>query len=184
MRLAIDPGHGMSNRYPGKYDPGAPCEGYEEASIALDWALTLKHIASERGIECFLTRKDAKESVPISIRARRAHDAKCTHFISLHCNASEKPAANGTETFYRDSADKRLAAVAQKAALKALGLRDRGLKDESASQHARLAVFGFQGPACLVELGFITNRKDRGRMLERERRIAFAEALLDGLERL
>jgi N-acetylmuramoyl-L-alanine amidase len=89
--------------------------------------------------------------------------------------------ATGTETFYRDSADKVWARKVQDAALAAWGLRDRGLKTEADSQHSRLAVFDFDGRAALLEVGFIDNPLDRGRAQDRDRRIAFWAGLLDNL---
>jgi N-acetylmuramoyl-L-alanine amidase len=48
MRVGIDPGHGMSNRQRGIYDPGAThVENgfrYEEATIVLKYGLVLKDI--------------------------------------------------------------------------------------------------------------------------------------------
>ena len=39
MRIAIDAGHGLSNRAPGVYDPGVVAAGVAEADLALLWAL-------------------------------------------------------------------------------------------------------------------------------------------------
>lgn len=72
MKLAIDPGHGMSNRKPGVYDPGACAGGYAEAEIALAWALTGKHIAKEFGIEVWLSRDDNTDPDPVGTRDNRA----------------------------------------------------------------------------------------------------------------
>lgn len=38
-RICLDAGHGMSNRTPGVFDPGADAGGVREAGVALDWAL-------------------------------------------------------------------------------------------------------------------------------------------------
>ena len=113
-------------------------------------------------------------------RDEQAELAECTHFLSLHMNAASA-AATGTETFYRDRNDMLFAAKVQQAALAAMGLRDRGLKPEHASQHPRLAIFDFDGPCALLEIGFITNAKDREKAMKRESRIAFATAFLASL---
>ena len=175
VKLCIDPGHGNKNTGSG-YDPGAESAGHTEADIALQWALTLNWVLSQAGIKTFLTRDDDSDPDPVGTRDDRAEAAGCTHFIALHCNCATGT-ASGTETYYRDARDKGLAAPVQRAALAALGLHDRGLKTESDSQHTSLAVFDFDGPACLVELGFIDNTTDRGRMQERDRRVKFADAL-------
>lgn len=181
MKLAIDPGHGMGNRREGVYDPGAVGGGVAEADVALQWALTGKWILEQKGVDVWLTRDDDRDLTPVGTRDNRAREAGCTRFISIHCN-SAGPTATGTETFFRDAEDKKWATIVQKAALEALDLRDRGLKTEASSQHTRLAVLDFAGPACLLELGFISNPGDRTRMLERSRRIAFWEAIGETLK--
>jgi N-acetylmuramoyl-L-alanine amidase len=182
IKLCIDAGHGYANRRPGVYDPGAVAGSVTEADIALAWAITGQWMARRLGIETYLTRDDDSDPSPVGQRDDRAEASDCTHFISLHCNCATGN-ATGTETFYRSEADKALAKIAQGAALQALGLADRGLKSESASQHSRLAIFDFDGAACLLEIGFIDRKSDRDKMLLRENRIAFWEKLLGDLTR-
>lgn len=181
LRLGIDPGHGLNNRRPGVYDPGAVAGGVAEADVVLSWALTLKFVAARMGLRVTLTR-DTPEGDPVWARAGELQRAGCTHLLSLHCNAGGV-LATGTETFYRDEEDKAFAAVVQRHALAATGLRDRGLKHESRTQHKRLAVLGFDGPAVLLETGFITNARDRKRLLSRDVRLAFATSFLSELAR-
>lgn len=171
----------MSNRVPGKYDPGAVSNGVAEADIALLVALTLKHVLTGAGIEVFLTRSDENQECPIGKRAKRAQIAGCTHFISLHCNAAITFLASGTETFYRDSRDEDFAELVQDAALRAWKFRDRGIKHESKSQHSKLAIFDFNGPTALIEMGFISNPGNRKALLDREARIRFAFRLLEAI---
>lgn len=181
MKIAIDPGHGMSNRKSGLYDPGAVAFGVAEADIALAWALTGKWMLTQAGIGVWLTRDDDSDPTPVSSRDDRAEAAGCDRFLSIHCN-SAGPEATGTETFYRDPADRIWATVVQQGALRALGLRNRGLKTEEQSQHSRLAVFDFDGPACLLELGFIDNPTDRARMQDRNRRIEFWQHIIEAVK--
>jgi N-acetylmuramoyl-L-alanine amidase len=176
-RLAVDAGHGRDNRGIGKgYDPGAVAGGVAEADVALAWALTLRWVLSRKGIAVWMTRDDDRDPDPVSTRDDRAEAAGCDRFLSIHCNAANGK-ATGTETFYRDSRDEMWAAIVQDAAIDALGLKSRGLKSEASSQHKRLAVFDFDGPCCLLEIGFIDNAADRARMLSRDVRLAFAEGL-------
>jgi len=181
MKLCIDAGHGNSNRRNGIYDPGATVGHYTEADIVLQVALTGKWLCAQAGIETFLTRDDDSDPAPVGSRDDRAEAADCTHFLALHCNAASGN-ATGTETYYRDGADKRFAQQVQDAALLGWELKSRGLKTEADSQHSRLAVFDFDGPAALLEIGFIDNETDRPRMLSRERRIKFWEKLIAALK--
>ena len=180
MKLCIDAGHGKDNRKPGVYDPGATAGGVAEADVALTIALTGQWLCRQRGIPVYLTRDDDSDSTPVGSRDDKAEAAGCTHFVSIHLNCADGT-ASGTETYYRDSADKAWAQKVQAAALAAWGLKDRGLKTEADSQHKRLAVFDFDGPAALLEVGFIDHVKDRALAQDRERRIAFWSALLDSL---
>lgn len=180
MKLCIDAGHGYANRRPGLYDPGATVGNFTEADIVLQVALSGRWIAKEYGIATFLTRDDDSDPTPVGSRDDKAEAADCTHFLALHCNAATG-AATGTETYYRDGRDKAWASTVQNHALAAWDLRDRGLKSESDSQHNRLAVFDFDGPCALLEIGFIDNETDRLRMLSRDRRIEFWHGLFKSL---
>ena len=179
IKLCIDPGHGMGNIVPGRFDPGASGGGLTEADIVLQWALTGKWVADQLGIAVFLTRDDDRDEDPVAKRDDLAKANGCTHFLSLHCN-SASAVARGVETFYRDAADKVLAQKAQDSLLKVFGpdVPNRGLKLEGQSQHSRLAVMEFGPPAALIELGFISNAKDRALLTSRDMRIAFWRELL------
>lgn len=187
MKIAIDAGHGMGNRSPGVYDPGAVGNGYQEAYIALTWALTGRWVLGRAGIEAFLTRPDAETNTPLSNRVRRALSVGCTHYISLHCNAAGTPVPGGLEVYYRGKEDYPLALEVERCLLRATytpetgGMHSRGLKLEGQSQHNRLAVLDFPGPACLLELGFISNPDDVQILVSRQARIAFWEHLVDAL---
>jgi N-acetylmuramoyl-L-alanine amidase len=176
MRVAIDAGHGMSNRAQGRYDPGAVFRGVSEADIVLLWALAGRYIAKTEfagKVETWLTRDDAEDPAPVGVRASRASRGDCGLFLSLHCNASAFPFVSGTETFYRDDRDFDWCDIVHASALATIGGRDRKTKHESLSQHASLAVLGFGPPACLLELEFGTNPGALKRMLDRDRRVAF-----------
>jgi N-acetylmuramoyl-L-alanine amidase len=60
MKIAVDPGHGMSNATPGVFDPGAVArEGgvtLQEADIALRYGLALRDVLRARSIDVFMTR--------------------------------------------------------------------------------------------------------------------------------
>lgn len=180
MKLCIDPGHGFSNRTPGRYDPGAVGGGVAEADVVLLWALTLKFHCVRAGIPFWMTRDDSTDVTPLGTRDERALANGCTHFLSLHCNSSKNLVATGTETIYRDG--KAFANIVQQCGLYAMERRDRGTKTEG-QLGRRLSVLDFPQSA-LLEIGFISNREDRNRMLQIERRVAFAEALVRNLRKM
>lgn len=171
--IILDPGHGMGNRAPGRYDPGACAGKIEEASIALDWANEIRGILQAQGHKVVRTRIDAKDPAPVSKRASIAKDHKGEIMLSIHCNAANGK-ASGSECIHRGNPAK--ASVLSKTCATALGIKDRGAKVEADSQHGRLAVMSFQ-PCFLLEIGFIDNEGDRIAMLDPVKRKAACEAI-------
>lgn len=181
IKLCIDPGHGMGNKKANVYDKGAVAGVINEADIALAWGLTLKWVCEREEIPFYMTRDDDRDPTPVSKRDDKAEAAGCTHMVSIHCNAG---GGQGAETFYRDAKDKAFAELVLAANLNAMGTKSRGVKHESQSQHTGLAVFGFDGPNTLLEIGFIDNTAEREKMLSREVRLRFAEELVRRLKAL
>ncbi len=179
MTVVLDPGHGMGNRKPGVFDPGAVSNGIREADIALAWCNEIRGLLMARGNKVVRTRVDNNDPAPIGQRAGIARQYGGTIMLSLHCNAATG-SASGTETFYRGEANKATAERINAAVVSALGTRDRGVKTESASQHARLAVMAFQ-PCFLLEIGFIDNASDRAKMLDPDLRKAACKMIVDAI---
>jgi len=92
-------------------------------------------------------------------------------------NAAEDETANGLEVLYNDDPDKALAQKMQTALIAATKLRDRKVK-----KRPDLAVLKFDGPAVLIELGFIADDKDRNTMLDPVIREKVCTAIADVLK--
>ena len=178
MKIAIDAGHGMSNKRKHVYDPGATHveDGFEfqEADIALLYAHQLKDTLLACGIPSFMTRRSAEDHAPYRERVRNAKAAKCTMLISLHLNDFEDDSANGLETLYNTQKDHELAKKLQTRLSKIAGMRSRGTK-----HRPELAVLKFTGPSVLIELGFIGNDKNREVLLNPQKREAICQGIVD-----
>lgn len=176
MKVCIDPGHGMSNRQTGIFDPGAThVENgflFREADIALRYGLALKDVFRALQVDVFMTRDDATDHAPVGARATMAKDAGCEVFISLHLNDFDDDTANGVEVLYRDADDQVLAQKLQEALVKTTRMKDRKIK-----QRADLAVLKFTGVAVLIELGFIANDGDRSKLINAQMRDAITRAI-------
>jgi len=176
MKICIDPGHGMSNRQTGVYDPGAThVENgfqFQEADIALRFGLALRDALRIQQTEVFMTRDDATDHTPVGSRASMAKAANCDALISLHLNDFDDDSANGVEVLYRNNDDKALAQKLQDALIKVTKMRDRKIK-----QRTDLAVLKFTGIAVLIELGFIANDGDRGILLNAQMRDAITKTI-------
>jgi N-acetylmuramoyl-L-alanine amidase len=173
--VIIDPGHGMSNRRAGRFDPGACAGGAREADIVMDWGNELRAILRVRGHRVVRTRVDHRDPAPVGQRAAIARRYGGNIMLSLHCNAANG-AATGTETFYRGEGNRPLAVAINLAVVGSMHTRNRGAKTEAQSQHARLAIMAFQ-PCFLIEIGFIDHPGDRVKMLDPAIRKAACEAI-------
>ncbi len=176
MKVAIDPGHGMSNRQRGVYDPGATHTEngtkYEEAAIALKYGLTLEDAFRAQGQAVFMTRDDAEDHAPVGERARNAKSAGADVFIALHLNDFDDDSANGLEVLYRGDDDQGLAEKLQEALIAITDFKDRGI-----DKREDLAVLKFDGVAVLIELGFIANDGNRTLLLNPQKRQEICEAI-------
>lgn len=180
MTIIIDPGHGMSNRRRGIYDPGACADGATEASIAMDWANELRAIIQSLGHRVVRTRVDSHDPAPVSRRDDIAYSYHGDRMISLHCNSGGGGSASGTEVFYRGADDREMAAKLSAAVAGALSIRDRGAKTEAESQHSSLAVMEFD-KCWLLEIGFIDHAGDRAKMLDPDTRKRTCNVIADVL---
>lgn len=102
-RVVLDPGHGG-------HDPGAiGAAGLREKDVTLDIAHRAAPLLSrELGVSTLLTR-DADDFVALDARTARANAFQADLFVSIHCNASEDPAAHGFMTFVLDESRDALA---------------------------------------------------------------------------
>lgn len=166
----------MSNRRPGVFDTGAThTEGstkFEEAVIALRYGLTLKEVFVARGQSVFMTRDDDEDHTPVGQRAGNAERAGADVFISLHLNDADDDSARGLEVLFRGEDDKPLAQALQDKLVAVTGFRDRKIKPRE-----DLAVLKFDGPAVLIELGFIANDGDRNALINPATRTEVCEAI-------
>lgn len=175
MMVCIDPGHGMSNRDWGKFDPGAVAEdGTREADIALAMAYALRDECLRRGWATVFTRKDNEEPSGLAWRVGRARAAGADCIVSLHCNSFADPQAHGAETLYRDHPW--VAEAVQRELVKATGMRNRGAK-----LRTDLAILKYERPSIMVEPGFLSNTADRARLVAPAFHWQVARAVCNGL---
>ncbi len=143
--IIIDPGHGGA-------DPGAVANGLLEKDLNLGISLKLKELLTGSGIPVRLTR-ESDQDLSLEARCDTANNWPADLFLSVHCNGSPDPLAQGLEIFcHPGSAPGTRLARAIHQELLQLGRRDRGIKTAEfyVLKHTRR-------PAVLAECGFITN---------------------------
>lgn len=165
-----DAGHG------GKDSGAIGINGVKEKDIALDVANRVNNYLKTQDIENILTR-NTDVFLTLNERSDKANNLGVNSFVSIHCNESDNPQAQGLEIFcykfkYRQLAD----CILQELKNENLytQLREGGVKE--GNWHV---VRETNMPACLVELGFISNRKDYDLIMNNKDR--FAKSIAKGI---
>jgi len=160
-RICLDPGHGLSNRKEGVFDPGAiGMGGAREADWNLTYAECLDNQFKARGYDANWTRRGNEFDCSHADRIRAARDFHADLLVSIHFNAdtvvgnsSPDGRVKGFEVLYRTEASQPIAqAVAD--AMKRAHKKVRGTwvrKD--------LWVLRFE-PSILIEFAFIDDPED------------------------
>jgi len=169
--VCIDPGHGGS-------DPGAVGNGLKESHINLDVGNRFHSILANAGYRVYMTRT-SDATVSLSSRTQYANNLGVDRFISIHCNAASSTSANGTETFCYPGVGGvtvRLRDKTNPEVVAAMNTYNRGCK--TADFHVLRET---NMPAILVEIAFISNAGDAGKLGDAYYRQRAAEALKRGL---
>jgi len=171
----IDAGHGAFTSS-GIIDVGASHYGLNEADIVLDIALrTQKHLEA-LGWVAVTTRDGDWTPFSLTQRATFAETVQADVFVSLHLNSHYSRQPHGLTVFYWRPEDKPLAELLQKRLSERLGLRDRG------TETANFTVLVWSPvPAVLIELGFLSNRREAMRLNNPQFREKAASALAEAL---
>lgn len=169
--VLIDPGHGGS-------DSGAVGNGKREKDIVLDvgYKYLSKYFNSPNSqIKAYWTRKD-DTFMKLYDRPEFTEVVDASLFVSIHANSASS-SATGLETYYSSDnksknngiTSKYIATKYLNSILKVTGLYNRGVKDAGFVVVRKNTV-----PATLIELGFITNKKDVQIMTTKQDAIAKA----------
>lgn len=174
--VVIDPGHGGEDYGAYTYN-----QSYIEKDIisAVNNYLYYDYIKQKK-IMVYFTRVE-DENYSLAQRIGLANDIDADLFISLHCNflASWQGAARGVETAYnqKDASkpynSKWLAEKLQNTFSHAVGLDNRGIIKGADLKVLRLAKM----PACLLEMGFISDSVDAATLSNGSMQKRAAEAI-------
>lgn len=170
--LLINPGHGG-------WEPGAVSGEIEEKDITLNVSLQLRDLLKDKHKVSMTREGDTYMSPSKILTMIRKTSPEC--FISIHCNSSTNSSACGIETIYRDDYDFPLASAIHRCLIANTELRDRGIKNDINVLKRRLKVLDdFETPACLVEIGFMSNEEELQFILENTSLIA--QSIAEGVE--
>ena len=179
VKIFIDQGHN-----PYGFNSGAEGNGLREQDVTYNVGIYLAQILrQDPRFEVLTSRTCITQVVGYSNRTSleervwRANWWGADYFLSLHCNSSTNPNANGSEIYvYRSrSTAYYMAQDILQQIVQQLAMNDRGVKINPEFYVLRNTNM----PAMLIELGFITNPSDAEK-LKNDQQI-FAQAIYDGL---
>ena len=169
--VVIDPGHG------GK-DPGATSVlGYYEKNINLEVARKVAWLLEQRGLRVKMTRTD--DYYPeLEDRAAMANNINADLFVSIHSDSFPKSSRRGFTVYVANAASSssRRAANDIVRSMSGTGLNSFGV--DTANYHVLTAT---RGPAVLIELGYLTNRREATLLQSGSFQNRLAEAIANGI---
>jgi N-acetylmuramoyl-L-alanine amidase len=171
--IVIDPGHG------GK-DPGAPSAlGFQEKAINLAVAKQLASILSQRGFRTVLTR-DRDVYIEKKDRAAVANRCNADLFVSIHADAAESRSLNGFTVYTARGAgsQSKWAARAIVNAMNSTGLDSNGVREAD-----YVVLVQTDCPAVLVEVGYLSNFWEAGKLRDPDMQKRLAQAIAEGVVR-
>ncbi|CAN5401510.1 N-acetylmuramoyl-L-alanine amidase CwlM [soil metagenome] len=181
-RIIIDPGRGGADLGLITQGPEGPIS---EADVLWDLASRLEGRMTAIGMETFLSRP-AGHSPSDAERAATANAVGADLMISLRCATQASPSANGVASFHFGNSHgsvstigRNLASFIEREVVARTGLRD-------CRTHGRTwdLLRLTRMPTVQVDIGYITNPRDRAMLVSTQTRDAIAEGILAAVKRL
>jgi len=169
--VVIDAGHGGD-------DPGATsCTGYYEKTVNLSVARKTASLLRQRGLRVIMTR-EGDEFIELEERAAIANRNNAKLFVSIHSNSTERSSARGFTIYEARSASRssRQAAEAIARAMAKTGLDNTGVREAD----YKVLIYT-EGPAVLVELGYLSNYQEAALLKDSSFQDRLAEAIAKGI---
>ncbi|MCI8477566.1 MAG: N-acetylmuramoyl-L-alanine amidase [Oscillospiraceae bacterium] len=169
VKIVLDAGHGGDQ-------PGCVINGTAEKDITLSIVLLLQEKLESEGAAVVLTRSTDYD-VSLPDRSEIANKAGANYFISIHCNSYEDDSSvKGFECYYYQSAKSENLAEAITSEADSHSISTREVKEENYAVLRETAI-----PAVLIEVGFLTNTEERGKLMSQEYQELLAEAIASGI---
>lgn len=177
-KIALDAGHGRNTA--GKRSPSDEREWEFNNKVLLACAAKLNTYENVQILR--LDDPTGNTDVPLLTRTNKANAWKADVLVSIHHNAlaGKWHSGGGIETFVQEKtaskASKDIASIVQSRIVKAMGLRDRGVK--TSNLHMTRAA---KAPAILTEGGFFDSTVDIIALRDGNKLKAQGEAIAEGL---
>ena len=171
ITVIIDAGHGGS-------DWGAITNGLSEKEIVSSIAQKIRNLNSNSNIEILLTRDD-DQNIPNEERVAFINAMKPDLVISLHANTSKSIESNGLEVFVSEKSTEYIASKNFASKFVASMTNKIPLKIRPLNKGNFLILRKSEVPTMLVELGYLSNEKDKSYLENKDNQIEIAQNILN-----
>lgn len=166
--IVIDAGHGGT-------DPGAQRGYVKEKDLTLAIAQKTRDKLVENGVKVVMTRGD-DTFIPLPERVTITNNLKPDLFLSVHINSLESSNdIHGIETYYQTDVSKPLAQQVHDSLVTELAAPNRAIRRAKFYVINRAEV-----PAVLAEVGYISNKAERDKLVSEDYQEKIAGALAKG----
>ncbi len=198
ISIYLDPGHGGT-------ELGAIAHGVIESSLMLDFGKELKEaFENQTDFRIFMSR-DIDQTKPLSQRVTEAHEQGADLYLSMHANSAQSLKAKGIEIFFQapQKTSSEGEAVEQFIGdLKEFGRQQisyslsKNLKQEIVTSERDLkttpvrikrapfyVLSKTRIPSLLIEVGFLTNPRERQKLQQKKYREQIAEEIVTAVKK-
>jgi N-acetylmuramoyl-L-alanine amidase len=181
-RIIIDPGRGGSDHGMITQSPAGPIS---EADILWDLATRLEGRMTAIGMETFLSRPANRSPSDVE-RATTANSVGADLMISLRCAAHPSSSANGVASFHFGNSHGSVSTIGRNLAdfIQREVVARSGLQDCRTHGRTWDLLRLTRMPTVQVDVGYITNSRDRAMLVTTHTRDSIAEGILAAVKRL
>jgi N-acetylmuramoyl-L-alanine amidase len=174
--IVIDAGHGGT-------DLGASIDGFTEKKLAEIISNKIQNMNEKGDVKIHFTRTN-DSFVDLNERTRIVNSYKPDLAISIHFNANKNIEANGFEIYFSDKTStseksKEIANQLAAAISKATPLNNRGVKFAPF-----MILKKSECPTLVIELGFLSNEKDRNYVNSEKGQTELARTILNFVSKM
>lgn len=182
--VVIDAGHGDQD--PGKIGVNDALE----KDVNLQIAKRIKKLLEKKNIKVIMTREDdttlardgggSQKVQDMKARVELINKTKPNLAVSIHQNSYPEESVHGAQVFYftHSAEGERAAGIMQKALL---AVDPENTRQEKADDGYYL-LRRTEAPTIIVECGFLSNREEAGKLVDKEYQKKVAEAVVQGIE--
>lgn len=169
MSVVIDAGHGGT-------DPGAQRGDIKEKDLTLSISDKLRKTLERAGVKVSMTRTE-DATVSLEERVSTTNSISPDAFVSVHINSLEANSTiKGIETYYQSEQSQELARSVHQSLVEKLKAPDRSVRK------ARFYVINHTSvPAVLAEVGFISNKQEREKLISSDYQQEIANGIARGV---